>query len=154
MLKQNDKINLELNLTNINGEKVLLKQILLTKTVIYFYPKDLTPGCTTEACEFRDYNNNIIKTNTKIIGISSDDEKSHNKFIKKHDLNFELYSDVDHSVQEHFGVWVQKSMYGKVYMGTQRSTFIVNPDGTILKVWDKVNPEGHAKEVLDYLLSK
>ena len=103
MLKENDKINLNLELTDINQNKVTLKDILNSKAVIYFYPKDLTPGCTTEACEFRDFNNDIKNLGYKIIGISSDDHKSHQKFIDKHQLNFDLYSDQEKQVQEHFG---------------------------------------------------
>lgn len=153
MLKENDKVNIDIELTDTNNETIKLKDLLSQKIVLYFYPKDLTPGCTTEACEFRDFNKDITDLGYKVIGVSSDDHKSHLKFIDKHNLNFDLFSDSSHNVQEHFGVWVEKSMYGKKYMGTQRSTFILDTDGTILKVFEKAKSSGHAKEVFEYLKS-
>lgn len=153
MLKQNDSVNLDIKITDINENIISLKDVLTTKAVIYFYPKDLTPGCTKEACEFRDFNKDILDLGYKVIGISSDDSKSHKKFIEKHNLNFDLYSDTDKTLQKHFGVWVEKSMFGKKYMGTQRSTFILDTNGQILKVWPKAKSSGHAKEVLKYLKS-
>lgn len=151
MKKEGDKIDLGIELKDSNENLIPLKKILKDKTILYFYPKDSTPGCTTEACEFRDYNNDIKKLGCEIIGVSSDDQNSHKKFKEKNNLNFELFTDEDQSLQRSLGIWVEKNMYGKKYMGTQRSTFIVNKNGEISKIWDKVKPEGHAKEVYEFL---
>jgi len=119
------------------------------KTVIYFYPKDDTPGCTVEACDFRDIGAELA--GAKVIGVSPDSAKSHQKFIGKFGLNFPLLADTDHTFCEAVGVWVEKSMYGKAYMGVERTTFLIDENGTVAKVWRKVKPEGHAKDVASAL---
>jgi peroxiredoxin Q/BCP len=119
--------------------------------VLYFYPKDDTPGCTVEACEFRDNLPKFEKIAVPVFGVSADDVKSHGKFAKKHGLNFTLLADPDRKLIEPAGLWVEKSMYGKKYMGVQRSTFIVDENGKVAQVWEKVKPEGHADEVLQWL---
>ena len=116
--------------------------------VLYFYPKDDTPGCTTEACSFRDSYADYANEGVTIIGISPDSPKSHAKFKEKHHLPFTLLSDEDHKVCEEYGVWVKKKMYGREYYGIARTTFLINPDGMILKVFENVKPDGHSKEVL------
>jgi len=116
--------------------------------VLYFYPKDDTPGCTTEAKDFSCLIAEFKKAGAEVIGISPDDAKSHSKFREKHALEVKLASDADKSVAEAFGSWVEKSMYGKKYMGVDRSTFLIGKDGKIAKAWRKVKVPGHAEEVL------
>jgi peroxiredoxin Q/BCP len=118
------------------------------KVVIYFYPKDMTPGCTQESCDFRDFNGEFADENAVVIGISPDDLKSHDKFIQKHNLPFLLLADTEQKVCEKFGVWVEKSMYGKKYMGVERSTFLIDEQGTLAREWRKVKVNGHVSEVL------
>ena len=119
--------------------------------VLYFYPKDDTPGCTVEACEFRDNLPKFEKVNVPVFGVSADDLKAHARFAKKHGLNFTLLSDPERKLIEAAGLWVEKSMYGKKYMGVQRSTLAVDENGLIAQAWEKVKPEGHAEEVLAWL---
>jgi peroxiredoxin Q/BCP len=119
-----------------------------TRYVLFFYPKDDTPGCTTEACQFRDLRAAFDAAGVHVFGVSILDAKSKKKFAQKHALNFPLLADADHTLAEAFGVWVEKSMYGKKYMGIQRSTFAVDADGRISHAWEKVTPDGHADEVL------
>ena len=121
--------------------------------IIYFYPKDLTPGCTTEACNFRDDFPNYQKLNTTILGISKDSVKQHAKFAEKYKLPFLLLSDESGEVCEKYGVWQEKSMYGKKYMGIVRSTYLVDPKGTIARVYPKVKVKEHATELLQDLQS-
>ena len=118
-------------------------------TVIYFYPKDDTPGCTKEACGFRDAWADVTDAGINVVGVSKDPAKSHDKFKAKHGLPFTLASDLDGSVSEAFGVWVEKSMYGKKYMGVERATFLIDGDGVVRKVWRKVKVPGHAGAVLE-----
>ena len=120
------------------------------KVVLYFYPKDNTSGCTQEACDFRD-NMNRITSSATVIGVSPNDIKSHKKFKEKQDLNFLLLSDTEHILSEAFGVWKEKSMYGKKYMGIERSTFILDENGNIIQEWRKVKVNGHVDEILKYL---
>lgn len=120
-------------------------------TVLYFYPKDDTPGCTKEACGFRDVYAEYGKRRVLIYGVSADDEASHKKFIEKYTLPFVLLSDPTHEMLENYGVWQEKSMAGKTHMGTIRTTIIVDPDGRIAKVFEDVKPDEHAQEVLKYL---
>ncbi|HIT93496.1 MAG TPA: thioredoxin-dependent thiol peroxidase [Candidatus Stercorousia faecigallinarum] len=120
------------------------------KVVLYFYPKDNTSGCTQEACDFRD-NMNRITSSAVVIGVSPNDIKSHKKFKEKQDLNFLLLADTEHILSEAFGVWKEKSMYGKKYMGIERSTFILDENGSIVHEWRKVKVNGHVDEVLAYL---
>ena len=124
-------------LAELKGETVLL----------YFYPKDDTPGCTKQACALRDGWSDISKK-AKVFGVSIDPIKSHEKFIKKHSLPFPILSDEDHKIVEAYGVWVEKSMYGKTYMGTERTTFIIGPDGKIKAVLPKVKPDEHLAQVM------
>ncbi len=131
------------------GSKVSLKDFAGKKNVVlYFYPKDDTPGCTVEAKDFRDLYAKFKKADTVIIGVSKDSVKSHDKFKTKHCLPFTLGSDEDGAVCEAYGVWVEKSMYGKKYMGIQRATFLIDKKGAIAAVWPKVSVTGHAAEVL------
>ena len=117
-------------------------------TVVYFYPEDDTPGCTTEACEFRDANETITERGADVWGISPQGETSKRKFREKFGLPFVLLADVDHGVADAYGSWVEKKNYGKTYMGIARRTFLVDPQGRIAKTWEKVKPEGHAADVL------
>ena len=134
-----------------SGQSVSLTQFAGKKVVLYFYPKDDTPGCTKEACSFRD---NIQQFGTKdavILGVSADDPQSHQAFIQKYGLNFTLLADTDKSVSEAYGVWVEKNMYGKTYMGIERTTFLINPDGRISEIFRQVKVDGHTEEVLEAL---
>ena len=117
--------------------------------VVYFYPKDDTPGCTKEACAFRDRKKEIEKLGAVVLGVSPDDADSHAKFRKKFDLNFPLLIDENHALADQFGAWREKNMYGKKSMGIVRSTFLIGPDGEIAKAWKKVNVDGHDEQVLD-----
>jgi peroxiredoxin Q/BCP len=116
--------------------------------VVYFYPKDFTPGCTTEACEFRDLYERIQENSAVVIGVSPDSPESHEKFIAKHGLPYMLVADEAHEVAMAYGVWKEKSMYGKKFTGIKRSTFVIGPDGTIKKIFRRVKPAGHAEQVL------
>ncbi len=116
--------------------------------VLYFYPKDLTPGCTIEAEKFRDAMSKLKKLGVSVLGVSCDDVKSHDKFACKYKLNFPLLADTDKELVAKYGVWVEKSMYGKKYMGIQRDTFLIGPDGKILKHYIKVKPEAHVAEII------
>jgi peroxiredoxin Q/BCP len=133
---------------NQDGEKMSLGDFLGKTVILYFYPKDDTPGCTKEACSFRDGHADLKKKGAVILGVSPDGPASHAKFIKKHGLTFDLLADEDHAIAEAYGVWVEKSMYGKKYMGVERSTFVIDPAGRIQAVFRKVKPDGHAGEVL------
>lgn len=135
-----DGIEKEYSLNDFKGQKVIL----------YFYPKDNTSGCTQEACDFRD-NINRLTSFATVIGISPDSIKSHLKFKEKQSLNFILLSDPEHKLAEAFNVWVEKSMYGRKYMGIERSTFVLDENLNIIKEWRKVKVKGHIAEVIDYL---
>ncbi len=142
----------EFTLPSSNGKEISLKDYKgKNRVILYFYPKDDTPGCTVEACEFRDQIKTIEKKDAIVLGVSPDDLKSHDKFIGKFNLPFVLLSDSEKKVCNAYGVWVKKSMYGKEYMGVARTTFIIGKDGKIEKIYEKVKPEGHAQEVLDWL---
>ena len=119
--------------------------------VIYFYPKDDTPGCTKEACAFRDNFPKFKKLGVEVLGVSTDGEKSHQKFIAKYELPFRLLADDDKKIVEAFGVWGEKSLYGRKYMGTNRVTYLIDEAGKIAAVWPKVKPETHADEILAML---
>ncbi len=138
-------------LNNSQGETINLEQYLGQWLVLYFYPKDNTPGCTTEAQDFTKLNPDFEKVSAKIIGISPDSEKSHCKFIDKYDLSIELLCDPDHNVATAYGVWGLKKFMGKEYMGIIRSTFIINPQGNIAYIWSKVRVKNHAEKVLNQL---
>lgn len=125
-----------------------------TRYVLYFYPKDDTPGCTTEACSFRDNLPKFGELGVPVYGVSADNVKKHSKFTQKFLLNFPLLADPERQLIEPMGVWVEKSMYGRKYMGIARMTFVVNANGKIEQVWEKVKPDGHAEEVLGWLTNK
>lgn len=150
-LKAGDKAP-DFKLMASNGKEVSLKDFTKkNKVVLYFYPKDDTPGCTVEACGFRDAVKKIEKEDTVVLGISPDGLKTHDKFIRKFNLPFLLLSDEDKKVCKAYGVWVKKSMYGREYMGVARSTFLIGKKGKIEKIYEKVKPEGHAEEILEIL---
>ncbi|MBD8028403.1 thioredoxin-dependent thiol peroxidase [Ureibacillus sp. Re31] len=138
-------------LLNEKEEKITLSDYRGKKVILYFYPKDMTPGCTTEACDFRDQHEAFSDLNAVILGISADDAKKHTKFIEKYGLPFSLLVDEDHEVCEKYGVWVLKKMYGKEFMGIERSTFLINEEGIVEKEWRKVKVKNHIEEVLTYL---
>ncbi len=131
-----------------SGKVVSLSDFKGKTVVLYFYPKDDTPGCTAEACSFRDNHGAFTKKKTVVLGVSPDNAKSHSKFMEKFGLPFPLLSDPDHTLCEAYGVWVEKSMYGRKYMGVERSTFVIGPDGKLKAIYRKVKPESHTSEVL------
>ncbi len=133
-----------------NGKEIHLSDYKGKKVVIYFYPKDSTPGCTTEACNLRDNYSELIKQGYAVIGVSIDDEASHRKFIEKNDLPFTLIADTDKKLVQEFGVWGEKQMYGRSYMGTLRTTFIVDENGTISKIITpkEIKVKEHAAQIL------
>ncbi|MCD7036407.1 thioredoxin-dependent thiol peroxidase [Metabacillus sp. GX 13764] len=133
------------------GETVKLSDFRGKYAVLYFYPKDMTPGCTTEACDFRDQHKSFEELDAVIIGISPDPEESHQKFKSKHDLPFLLLADQDHQAAEAYGVWKLKKNFGKEYMGIERSTFIIDKEGNLLKEWRKVKVSGHVEEALQFI---
>lgn len=137
-----------------NGKDVSLSDFKGKKVVIYFYPKDMTPGCTTESCDFRDFHGEYKNLNTEVIGISPDDLTSHDKFIEKHDLPFLLLADEEQKVCQLFGVWKEKNMYGKKFMGVERSTFLIDEEGKLVQEWRKVKVDGHVDEVLEAIKEK
>ncbi|MGH8107695.1 MAG: thioredoxin-dependent thiol peroxidase [Arenimonas sp.] len=153
MLNVGDAIP-DFHLNNEEGKTISNAGLEGQRFVLYFYPKDDTPGCTKEACSFRDNLPAFDKIKVPVFGISADDEKAHGKFVSKYKLNFSLLADPDHATCDAFGTWVEKSMYGRKYFGIQRSTFIVSAKGKIEHVWEKVSPEGHAEEVLAFLNGK
>jgi thioredoxin-dependent peroxiredoxin len=131
-----------------DGSSVSLTDFAGRKVVLYFYPKDDTSGCTTQACEFRDSWRAVQKAGAVVLGVSPDGVASHQKFRDKYDLPFPLLADEDHAVAERYGVWGEKSMYGRKYFGILRTTFIIDEKGRIARVFEKVTPKGHAAEVL------
>ena len=132
-----------------NGETVRLKDLRGEKVVLYFYPRDDTPGCTKEACSFRDAFAQFKRRNIKILGVSVDSEASHAKFTAKYKLPFTLLADPDHSIADAYGVYGEKKFMGRTYMGVKRITYLIDEKGKIKKVFEKVKPEEHAQEVLD-----
>lgn len=146
-MKIGDRVSEELNIDQ-NNEAIKLSDSSGKYTVLYFYPKDNTPGCTLEAKDFRDNINKFVELNTRVIGVSKDSCEKHQKFINKYDLPFQLIADVDGRLCEEFGVIVQKSMFGKKYMGINRSTFIIDPKGHLIAQWSEVKVKGHVKDVL------
>jgi len=138
-----------LKITHKNNKIFMFSDLFGKYVVLYFYPRDDTPGCTKEAKDFTELKPEFDKLNTIIIGVSTDNLEAHNKFIFKHNLNLELLSDTNKTLCEFFDVWVEKNMYGKKYMGIERSTFLINPSGEILHEWRKVKVAGHAKILLE-----
>jgi thioredoxin-dependent peroxiredoxin len=137
-----------ISLDTDSGQHFDLASLKGRNVVLYFYPKADTPGCTREACAFRDTSRKFTKANTLIVGVSPDATKAQAKFKEKFDLPFTLLADVNHKAAEDYGVWKEKSMYGKKYLGIERTTFIIGPDGKIKKIFPKVSVDGHAEEVL------
>ena len=139
----------DFELESDSGERVRLSSLRGRPVVLYFYPKDDTPGCTTEACEFRDAYDEYRRRGIEILGISPDAVASHEKFKTTHELPFTLLADPDHEVAAAYGAWGEKTTYGKTRLGIKRSTFVIAPDGTVAKVWKSVKPAGHALDVLE-----
>lgn len=151
MLKKNDKAPLSVELTDAMGATVSLSDYTGKTVVLYFYPKDDTPGCTIEAKQFQDYSPQFKKLGVTVIGVSKDTEKSHQKFAEKYDLLFPLWSDTDQKLIDAFGVWQLKKFMGREYMGIVRSTFVIDTTGTIVKVFENVSPKEHGEEVYEFL---
>jgi peroxiredoxin Q/BCP len=137
-----------------DGHEVSLSDFIGRKVILYFYPKDDTPGCTREACAFRDNFPNFKKIDAEVLGVSVDGQKAHRKFADKYELPFRLLVDEEKKIVEAYGVWGMKKFMGKEYMGTNRVTYVIDEQGAIEKVWPKVKPETHAAEVLDWLQQK
>ena len=150
MLKEGDQAP-DIHVHTDSGEAFRLSDLKGERVVLYFYPKADTPGCTTEACEFRDGIQSFAKKSTKIIGISPDKPAAQARFKTKYDLPFTLLADEDKAAAEAYGVWKEKNMYGKKVMGIERTTFVIGPDGKIEKIYHKVKAQGHAQEVLSAL---
>ena len=136
------------SLKDDQNQSVKLSELKGQPVVVYFYPKDDTPGCTREACAFRDRSKELTKAGTIVLGVSPDTVESHVKFKTKYELNFPLLFDKDHKVAEKYGAWREKNMYGKKSMGIQRSTFLIDADGKIAKIWKRVKVDGHDEQVL------
>jgi thioredoxin-dependent peroxiredoxin len=141
----------DFELTSDSGESVKLSALRGRPVVLYFYPKDDTPGCTTEACEFRDAYDVFRERGAEVLGVSPDDVTSHEKFKTKYELPFTLLADPDHEVAEKYGVWGEKKYAGKTYLGINRSTFIIDADGNVARAMLGIKPAGHAEKVLDSL---
>ncbi|MCP3739678.1 thioredoxin-dependent thiol peroxidase [Rossellomorea sp. BNER] len=141
----------EFELQANNGETVKLSDFKGKNVVLYFYPKDMTPGCTTEACDFRDKHDEFKGVNAVILGVSPDPVDKHQKFIDKHGLPFLLLVDEDHKVAEDYDVWKLKKNFGKEYMGIERSTFLIDKKGNLAKEWRKVRVKGHVDDALEYI---
>ncbi|TFE26926.1 thioredoxin-dependent thiol peroxidase [Cohnella luojiensis] len=136
-----------------NGKTVRLNEYRGRKVVIYFYPKDLTPACTQQSCDFRDANANFGNANAIILGISTSDIKTHHKFIEKYELPFLLLADPEHQVCELYGVWQEKKLYGKTYMGIVRSTFLIDESGVLVQEWRNIRVKGHVDNVKQALMA-
>lgn len=138
-------------LTSDSEKKIKLSDLAGSPVVLYFYPKDDTPGCTREACAFRDAQSELSRSGAVLLGVSPDDVDSHVKFRDKYSLNFPLLVDADHKVAQKYGAWREKNMYGKKSMGIQRSTFLIDASGKVIKVWKRVQVDGHDAQVLQAL---
>ncbi len=141
----------DFDLPDAAGNRVSLAGLRGKTVVLYFYPKDDTPGCTIEACSFRDAWRDLQDAGVVVLGVSADSSASHEQFARKFGLPFTLLADEGAVVGQRYGVWVEKDMYGKQFMGMARTTFLIRPDGTIGHVWERVKPEGHATQVLEYV---
>jgi thioredoxin-dependent peroxiredoxin len=148
MIEEND-IAPDFSTKNQNNKDIKLSDYRGQKVVLYFYPKDDTPGCTKEACSFRDADDVYSQKNIKVFGVSTDSEKSHQKFISKYNLPFDLLADTEKEIVTAYGVYGEKSMYGKKYMGINRTTFLIDEQGKVVKVFKKINVSEHASEVLE-----
>ena len=149
-LRVGDKAPLTIQVTNEQNQPVSLAEKQGSYLVLYFYPKDNTPGCTTEACSFRDASADLTALGVKVLGISADSSDSHSKFKQKHSLPFELWSDPEKKLLNAFGDLGEKKMFGKTFIGIKRMTFALDPQGTIIKVWPTVSPKNHVAEVLEF----
>lgn len=147
-LKEGDKAP-DFTVNDQNGQPVSLSDYKGKKVVLYFYPKDNTPGCTAQACNLRDHHAELQKAGYEVLGVSTDSEKSHQKFIEKQELPFTLLADTEKDIHEKYGTWVEKQMYGRKYMGTARHTFIIDEQGTIEKIIEKVKTKDHTAQILD-----
>ncbi|WP_068677634.1 thioredoxin-dependent thiol peroxidase [Oceanobacillus sp. Castelsardo] len=145
------KVVKDFTLPNQNGEQISLSDFRGKNVVLYFYPKDMTPGCTTQACDFRDQHESFGKLNAVILGVSPDPAERHQKFIDKHDLPFELLADEEHKLADEFDVWKLKKNFGKEYYGVERSTFIIDKEGILQKEYRKVKVAGHVEDALTYV---
>ncbi len=141
----------ELNIYNQKGEVVKLSDYKGNKVILYFYSKDNTPGCTRQACAFNENINYFKENNIVVLGVSKDSISSHNKFIDKYDLGFDLLSDNETIVNQNYDVWKEKKQYGKTYMGTVRTTYLIDENGYIEKVWKNVKPDVNASQIIEYL---
>ncbi|MSR21294.1 MAG: thioredoxin-dependent thiol peroxidase [Gemmatimonadetes bacterium] len=144
----------DFTLASDQGGAVTLSALRGKKVVLYFYPKDDTPGCTIQACDFRDAQPTFAGLDAVVLGISADSVESHGKFRGKFGLTFPLLADEDHAVCEAYGVWVEKSMYGRTFMGIERSTFLIDEDGVVIEAWRKVTPKGHAEMLVEVLAGR
>ncbi|MGF2615109.1 thioredoxin-dependent thiol peroxidase [Rossellomorea vietnamensis] len=151
MTVETGKMAPQFELEASNGETVKLSDYRGKNVVLYFYPKDMTPGCTTEACDFRDQHEQFADLDAVILGVSPDPKNKHEKFVEKHGLPFLLLVDENHETAEDYGVWKLKKNFGKEYMGIERSTFIIDKEGNIAKEWRKVKVKGHVEEALNYI---
>ena len=139
----------DFTLTADDGTEVSLSGLRGSPVVLYFYPRDDTPGCTKEACSFRDRRNDLAELGVRVLGVSPDDVASHQRFRDKFSLNFPLLADVDHQVAEQYGAWREKTRFGKTSLGVQRSTYLIDRDGIVRKVWKNVSVDGHDAEVIE-----
>lgn len=138
----------EFTLPDAAGNPVSLSSLRGKKVVLYFYPKDMTPGCTQESCDFRDRHSALQEAGAVVLGVSPDSAKSHSKFAAKYELPFTLLADEDNAVATAYGVWKEKSMYGRAFMGIERTTFLIDENGNLARIWPKVKVNGHGDEVL------
>lgn len=154
MLQPNSLAPLDISVFDQDGQPTSLRSQLGKWLVVYFYPKDNTPGCTAEACSFRDASSKLTALGATVIGVSKDNAASHQKFATTFNLNFPLWSDPDHQLLAAFGAWGEKKFMGRLFMGIIRSTFVIDPQGTIVKVFPKVTPKNHGEEILEFLKSQ
>ena len=143
----------DFTVTTADGSDVTLSDYRGRRVILYFYPRDDTPGCTIEACSFRDNIDQLTTRGVDVFGVSDDDVRSHAEFTEKYALNFQLLADTDHSVIESYGAWVEKRQYGRKSMGTKRVTYLIGADGSVEHVWPDVEPAGHVEEILSVLES-
>ena len=154
MLQTNQKAPLDIKVLAQDGSRVSLSDLLGKPVVLYFYPKDNTPGCTKEACSFRDFESELQEFGVQVVGVSADSVASHIMFSEKHNLSFPLWSDSEKELMQAFGVVNERSLFGKTVLGIVRSTFAIDATGIILKVWPKVQVANHTQEVIEFFKSK
>ncbi len=152
MLKVGDKAP-DFEVNDQDGEPVRLSELRGSKVILYFYPRDMTPGCTAQACNLRDNYSRMKRKGYEVLGVSTDSEKSHRKFIDKENLPFRLIADTDKVIHDAYGTWVEKSLYGRKYMGTARVTFVINEKGVIEDIIEKVDTKNHVSQILDIKLA-